>query len=331
VLPTTLISEEIARLSAAASTCGANATRTGATFRRLLSHDGRLPGQSGHSVLNANGSPMELCITSTRNDLRVRCIADPAFDSQSPQARFQRSRRVLAALPALCRSAELSAICSRAIDLNVSADSIESYGDGVMWLGAGVADEGMAVYLDAYPPGREVAWSRARQWLTAMLGDPAEMLAAVDAISPHATLCSIGIEAAHPVDARAKLHVRLAHLAHFACLGVPLLRDDGIRDFLICAAGERSLPLNGVVIGVGASVVTGALRDVKVDLSGSHLNYAPGEWQQLVDWCAARYGIRPMAIETLLAEGRIDVAFIGLGVDRAGAYRLNIYLKAVRS
>ncbi|HYR26868.1 MAG TPA: hypothetical protein VEU30_00295 [Thermoanaerobaculia bacterium] len=325
-----LLSEEIARLSAVAAACGANVADTHATFRRLLSDDGVLPDQRGHSVLNANGSPMELCITSTAKDLRVRCIGDPAFHFGNAFARYQSSRRVLASLPAVRRSGELESLCSRVIDLNVSSDTLDAYEDGVMWLAAGVGDEGMAVYLDAYPPGREVAWSRARQWLSAMLGDPAEMLAAVDVLSLHATLCSIGMEAATPRDARAKLHVRYERLAHFDQLGLPLLQDRGIREFVVRAVQERELPLSGVVIGVGASMVTGALRDVKVDLAGSYLNYPAEQWQELTDWCAEEIGVHAIPLGALLTECAVDVAYIGLGVDRAGAHRLNVYLKAVR-
>lgn len=327
----TLLSQELDRLSHAAASCGGvDAAETRATLARLLSEDGRLPGARGHSVLNANGSPVELCITATADGLRVRGIGDPAFHRSSPAERYESSRQILESLPELRRSGELHALCARTIACNVPPDLLADYRNGVMWLASAVGGEGMALYVDAHPPGRAVAWARARQWLASILGNPAEMLAAAETLSRHAGLCSIGLEAASPADARAKLHVRLAHTARFEDLGVELLRDERVRAFVLRAAGPREFPLSGVVIGVGASVRSGAIRDAKIDLAGTYLELSPSAWTALAEWCADTFGIREVPMASLLADGRLDVAFIGLGLDTGGAYRLNVYLKAVR-
>lgn len=326
-----MLSEEIDHLAAAAALCGASAAEARVTLRHLLSEDGILPREQGRSVLNANGSPMEVCVTASAHALRVRGIGDPAFQFLHPGLRYEQSLRVLDALPALRRNAELAALCTRVIDLNIAHDCVADYTDGVMWLAAGIGSDGMAVYLDAYPPGPAVAWTRARQWLHAMLGDPAEMLAAIDALSQYAQLCSIGLEAASLADARAKIHVRLQRSAPLASLGIPLLCDEGIGAFLQRAAGERELPFDGVVLGAGASVVTGAMRDAKIDLAGSYLHLSPQSWVELTDWCADTFSLQRIPMDALLANGRVSVAYIGLGVDAKGNHRLNVYLKAVRA
>ena len=106
----------------------------------------------GYSELNADGWPLQLCLSLGPERTKVRLLGDPGWRLRRPNDRWKASE---AALAEGFAAADAVALLSLAKDLLSRAqrapDGIEAFRRGFVWLAASLAAPGAAVYLDAQP------------------------------------------------------------------------------------------------------------------------------------------------------------------------------------
>jgi hypothetical protein len=111
-------------------------------------------------------------------------------------------------------------------------------------------------------------------------------------------------------------------------MGVKLLGDPSMSDFLIRVLGARPVASTGLVFSTGFSLAAGEISDAKVDVCAHCVPRFSTEWSELVKSLAAEHGLADPGISVVLCTHRSELAFIGLGLDRCHEKRLNAYLKA---
>ena len=293
---------------------------------------------SGRSGLNDDGSPLQYCLTSTRQGWRSRLLADPAWVLAEPLARFEQSRQALIQVLGMTQSEALLPLCDRTLTCYlpsypaVEAAHLAPFDSGVMWLGAGVDTPGAALYLDGRCGGQStLAWQQAADWLATLLPQTAAAEAAIASLSRYGELNSVGIEGTKPENARAKLYWRLKKPVLLEEMGLDLLQNPIFASFLSTAAQDRRIQLSGLVFSAGFLISTGELFDLKIDLCGHCLNYPPKGWQRILGQLTQTYELTPLPVAKPLNQGRCQVSYLGFGLDRQGSPRLNLYLKAPSS
>lgn len=282
----------------------------------------------GISQLNNDGTPFQLCLSSSQEGIGVRLIVDPAWMLRVPAERFKVS---VAALDEACQRAGAVAmrpLCQTMIDVARPDDHkiVDRFTRGFFWIGLGVGRPGVAIYLDTKPYD-EGGWELAALWLEKVLPRSVSVRALLSELGKHATLASIGLEGANPVTARAKLYWRLNRPVRLDTLGVDLLRDAAFFSFLARVIGQREMRLSGTVMSIGFDLATGEIEDAKIDLCGHCLMQPTASWVAALDELSAMFGLQRFTVQSELLEGRCEVAFLGLGVDRHERRRLNLYLK----
>ncbi|HVR99483.1 MAG TPA: hypothetical protein VMW27_22865 [Thermoanaerobaculia bacterium] len=281
------------------------------------------PGQEewtgGRSALNADGSPLQLSLSTTDAGQRWHLVADPAFFLAEPADRLATAREAAVRLFACGGAGELTELCRRSI----------SYGP--LWLAAGLDGAAKAVYVFAQPAPGEDTWDRVRAWLADVLPDPGPAYATVEALRGHARLAFVCLEGTDRSDARAKLYWRLTAPRSLAAMGVDLLRHPSFTSFLAACLEDKAIGLEGLVLSAGFRVATGEPCDAKVDVCGHCLDLPVGGWIDLIAGCARAFGLRPVPAADLLGAAPgpgAGVAALGLGLDSQGRHRLNLYLSS---
>lgn len=328
-----MIADEMRLLSRAAQISGVDAKMTESCASSLLGIPlDETSVYSGHSTLNSNGSPLELCITSGASGLSARVLADPAFFVSGALEQYRIGQKMLIQALDASGCTAMHRICGDTLEFLVGndPDRIMEFQNGILWLGSGVLDKGIALYIDADPAGKDDSWVRTGNWLISILKNPEYAISTLDTLSKNVKLASIGIEGSVPANARAKIHWRLRRSIPIKHLGIDLLMDNGLLSFLVNAVGERSIHRNGIVMSAGFSITTGVIADVKIDICGHCLNMATNEWVNLIHWCANNFDIREIPIQEVLQDTDMRVAYIGLGLNSSGSYRLNLYLRVER-
>jgi hypothetical protein len=113
-----------------------------------------------------------------------------------------------------------------------------------------------------------------------------------------------------------------------AALGVPLLGDPALAAFLHRAVGERRVPLGAFFLSAAFDLATGVATGVKVDVCCHCVEHSVAVWAEILAETTAAVGLpgSPMpSTATRAAFGRVDLEFVGLGVDRHRRFRLNVY------
>jgi hypothetical protein len=280
----------------------------------------------GRSFLNGDGEPLQLCVTSTASHVRSRMIGDPDSHLEAPGDRLRAGRLALNELIVLNRTQELAECLELAIDSWIAGEP-HLFVRGVMWLAAGIGTPGIGLYLDGAVPD---AWTRARVWLSRMLPDAAPALRFVDALEGNARLGSVGVEGATIEDTRVKFHWRLSRPLLLSALGLPLIGEPAFARFLRLTdpAGQGFDPAS-LIFSAGFSLTDGSAVDAKLDVCGCPAcrNFSPAQWWECINESADAFGLRiPPVREALLAE-TCEAILLGLGLDRSGRQRLNLYLK----
>ncbi len=285
--------------------------------------DGALRG--GRSELNGDGCPVQLCLTSSAEGHRERLIVDPAWWHGDPGARLEASRRAVGLALRRCGAAGLMQLGDRLFEEVDPGDRalLAAFDRGFVWIGAGLDRPGVAVYLDAWPFGRDGAWDRAHRWL----GGTGPARRCVEGLRPHATVASLGFEGVDPARAVAKLYFRLDRPLRLGDLGTGLLADPALAVFLAKVIGDRRMNLSGTVFSLGFDLATGEVADAKADLCGHCVPRPAAEWAELLTDLAETFGLRRTTVADDLVAGACDVAFVGFGTDRRGRHRLNVYLR----
>lgn len=294
---------------------------------RLLAEPAAAVDRGGWSALHGDGTPVEVCLVSTVDGTDVRLVVDPAWRHAEPDRRLAASRRSLAEALEAGGARALAPICDALVASWLPADvhSLRRWTRGAFWLGVGLTSPGVAIYVDAEPLG-DSGWDAAADWLGRALPTPEHARHDLDGLVAHTRLASVGVEGVGPGRLRVKLYTRLRRPVALETLG-GLLRDPVFGAFLGHVVGARSMSLSGLVLGLGWDGADGRLRDVKLDLCGHCLPRPPHEWSRLLGELADGLGVALPPAGPALADGTAEVAFLGLGLDRAGRHRLNVYLK----
>jgi len=328
-----MIADEVRLLSKAAQISGVDATMTESCASSLLGIPlDKTSVYPGYSTLNSNGSPLELCITSGASGLSARVLADPAFFVSGSLEQYRIGQKMMIQVLDASGCMAMQRLCGDTLDILVGddPDRIMEFKNGILWLGSAVMDRGIALYINADPTGKDDSWVRTNNWLISILNNPEYAISTLETLSKNVRLASIGIEGSVPANARAKIHWRFRQSIPMKHLGIDLLMDNGLLSFLVNAAGERSIHRNGIVMSAGFSITTGLIEDVKIDICGHCLNMATDEWVNLIHWCVNKFGISDIPIQEVLQNTDMRVAYIGLGLNSSGAYRLNLYLRVER-
>jgi hypothetical protein len=289
--------------------------------------------RGGRSGLNHDGSPLQVCLSSTSQGVYTRLLADPAFVLADPYERYVDSRAAFERVLRLTRATELLDLCDRTLSCYVpnQRSEFDRFDSGVLWLGAGLQMPGCALYVDARQrqvqsdDPYDAAWTQAQVWLNAILPDATEANAAIAALRSHGELLSIGIEGSKLSNARAKLYWRFKRPTRLDQIEIEILNHPAFVEFLIHVIADRTLLLSGIVPSIGFSVTTGNLLDAKLDICGHCLAYHPTAWAELIQACTQCYGLAPLSVASALSQSQ--VSYIGLGLDHNQQARLNLYLK----
>lgn len=296
----------------------------------LKTEDDAPDGLSGcRSRLNNDGTPLQLCLSADAGKCRVRLIGDPAAWREDAASRYRATERTLVTLLSERDSAALEPVCRDLLHTAVPRDgaALSAFKNGVAWLGAAPEGAGVAVYVEAAAQAPDAAWRTAANWVRRCLKAPATALSIIETLSPQATLASYGLEGRRPEDARAKLYFRLDPPRPLHDIGVDLLADPAVVEFLIQAVGEFGVDADGIVLCLGFSVATGNLVDAKIDLCGHCLAYPPEVWARVADRLCSTFDLAPIPTRSVLAPGDCEVAFLGFGIRQDGGRRLNLYVK----
>jgi hypothetical protein len=289
----------------------------------------------GVSQLNNDGTPLQLCLSMSEKNLGVRLIADPAWRLGLADERFEASLESFNAASEESSeesgAVEMRPLLQRLIDLAKPLDKrvVDQFTRGFFWIGRGLNQPGVAVYHDTKPYG-DSAWALAARWLKELLPDARIVDATLDRLREHVSLASVGLEGARAGEARAKIYWRLKTPVRLSALGIDLLDDSAFALFLAEAIGQRDMRLSGTVMSLGFDLSNGEIEDVKIDLCGHCLPQSPREWLTTLDELSETFGLSRFPVYDEILEEGCEVAFLGLGLNRRGQKRLNLYLKPPR-
>jgi hypothetical protein len=295
----------------------------------LVGDPWRGPGPA-RSILNNDGVPLQLCVSSSADRLRLRFIGDPHTAVLDPARRAAASVRSALALLGAAGSEDLRPLIEATLHrtLPVGAARAELR-DGALWLAAAVDGEpGVAIYTTLEWGARDAGWARVRSWLDAVVLDSRVAWSWLARLAAVARPVSAAIEGRSRGDARAKIYVRLLRARPLSTLGIEEFAHPSILGFLERTIGERTVPATGLVLSIGFTVATGELADVKVDVCGHCVPRPVADWDRLCAQVTREIGVQSIGITSALSRRDVEVAFIGMGRHRSGEARCNVYLKA---
>jgi hypothetical protein len=282
------------------------------------------------STLNNDGSPIQICLGLRPGSAEpnLRLIADPHLGGRDARLRSSQSRRALAQLDEW-HAPDMASLCTSVLEHMAPSGCGIPYlrNGGDAWLAAGIDGRGVAIYATARWGDPASRWARALAWLVDLSPAAAQAAAALTDLSEHSTLISVGVEGSSAGDARAKFYWRPNGSAPLSELGVSLLRHEALPAFLSDATEGMATPVSAIVGSVGVSVATGALADIKLDLCGHCVPRSRTDWAHRIEGYARRHRLTAPPFFALEPDAPVEIAFVGLGIDRDSQPRLNIYLK----
>lgn len=284
------------------------------------------------STLNNDGSPIQICLGLRPGNAgpNTRLIIDPHRGARDAPSRRRQSQDALARLAGWF-APDVATLCTSALEhMAPSGRGIPYLRDGGdAWLAAGIGGRGVAIYATARWGDPASRWARALAWLADLSPAATQAAKTLAKLAEHSILISVGVEGSCADDARAKFYWRPKGSAPLSGLGVALLTHEALPAFLSDATERMATPVSAIVGSVGVSVATGALADVKLDLCGHCVPRSRNDWAQRIDRLASRHGLTAPPFMALARDAPIEIAFVGLGIDRDLQPRLNIYLKPI--
>jgi hypothetical protein len=284
------------------------------------------------STLNNDGAPLQVCLSIGAGGTSARLLADPAIEEPDPCLRFARARAALARcvtgapfpLPSSASSVErVSGALASA--LPQEAFQTGALSRGAMWVGVGADRRGLAGYATARWGPAETRWPRALAWLEDMLGSGARArLAHASRVSE---VVSVGVEGSPDGRLRAKVYFRLTGKIVLSRLGLEPLAAPSFAAFLASVLADLPVKQTGLVLSVSFDLAAGTLYDAKVDVCGHCVARSGQDWSTRLQALSESLGVGPIRFASPLADGRVELAFVGLGVTTSGRCRLNTYLK----
>jgi hypothetical protein len=282
-----------------------------------------------HSTLNNDGSPLQVCVSSSCGHVSVRLIADPAAFVRDLSERFQNARIALFKLFSLAAMWEIAPVCEHVLRLTLPADQgrIAHMMSGTLWLALSLDARGAALYVNPRWGSESEQWDRASSLVRTLLSAAEPAIGITHGLRERATLASIALEGSSLTDLRLKLYWRLRKPTLLSSLGVPLLADPAFAEFLLQTLGDRTISSSGLVFCVGFSVGTGILQDAKVDVCAHCISQTPSVWERFLKTSLDKFELQPLGLDGVLTSRLAEVAMIGFALDSQRRKRLNVYLK----
>lgn len=288
-----------------------------------------IPG--GRSGLNADGTPIQFCMSSRKDKWAGRLITDPASIYKSVEQRFTKSLKAIEELFEARGSQELKPLFDDMVNFHLPENkSVDEYPDGLFWIGAPVDSDGIAIYMDGRRGGHTQAWERTKAWLQTLMPNVKKLETWIDAMLKSGNIMSIGFEGSNLKNVRAKIYWRLKEPVLLDSLGCDILKDQEFKHFLNGMAEDKSLDLSGLVFSLGFHIASQQFFDVKIDMCGCKgcLNYSAGQWLEKINHFTNTYKLADFPIDYNLLEDTAAVSYFGFGLDIRGEKRLNLYLKS---
>lgn len=282
------------------------------------------------STLNNDGAPAEACLVlgPGTGRIRLRLIGDPDDGRTGAPSRAARARHTLARLADRC-APDVAAACSALLEhLTPSgrgAPYVRAGSDA--WFAVDADIPGVAVYATARWGPRTSRWPRAFAWLLNVCPAAMQATSSMANLAAHSTLVCVAAEGGAAGSTRVKFYWRPDGTATLPTLGIPLLASSAFATFLLDATEGTKTPASAIVGSVGVSLATGTIVDVKLDLCGHCTPRGMGDWARRIERYATAFGFSALPRAALERHASIELAFIGLGIDRYLRPRLNIYLK----
>ena len=186
---------------------------------------------------------MQVCLTVHPSGRAVRLLADPGANAKSISERVAVARVALDLLLASVGHVSVSEACSNLLACIVpaSAERGANAAHGVLWLAAGLSGDEVAVYVKARWDGPAEDWDRCLSLAGQMFPSSADAEAIITALRAHARPVSVGLEASGANRTRLKLYWRLSRPVALKSMGVELLGDASLSDFLARVLGARAV------------------------------------------------------------------------------------------
>jgi hypothetical protein len=292
----------------------------------LQSSQALSPGAQIRSTLNNDGTPLQICVTADRHGRAVRLIGDPGATAPSIDQSLTAGRT---ALEALFGPTPVGALCSRILAL-LLPHPLEDYpeaANGILWLATSVTGAGHALYVKARWARPCEDWNRVAAVTRQVMPYPREAEDSIDALRRVARPMSVGLETAGPDQTRVKVYWRLERPVLLKSVGIHLIGDDALGDFLARVVGARTIPRSGLVFSISHSLETGKINDAKVDVCAHCVRQSPREWLDVIEPLARDYALASPGVGPAMEAQRADIAFLGFGVDHRREKRMNLYLK----
>ena len=287
-----------------------------------------------NSTLNNDGSPVQVCVTQAQahSQPAVRLIADPAAGIVNIKDRYERAGKVSREVRH-SHGPGMQSFCDSLVEGMLPVDAARRAtvpGAGV-WIAADLSGKGLALYTTAKWETVEKRWARARRWLKDILPETTVADGVVDSLSSRTVLVSACVEGATPGTANAKLYWRIEGPTPLDALGIPLIANPMVSEFLSLVIENRRIPRKGILVSVGFHVGSGGLSGVKFDICGHCVNRTPADWTHVLQRWAAHHEVACLPEDYSALLEAAELAFIGLGLDVDAKPRLNVYLKRLCS
>jgi hypothetical protein len=282
------------------------------------------------SRLNNDGSPLQLCLTLSRDGHVLRLLADPASDVRAVEDRHRHAVDVVKTLVAASGDALWPTIrSSLAANLPPNLTTEPALAAGTLWVGVRIGGSGLALYVNARWGTVEAQWRRVKRWLGGLAPSHPTTAKGLNRLPELCEVASVGLEGLDVDRLRLKVYFRLAGRHSLSGLGIDLLRSQRITRFLDSVMVSRGIPASGIVFSFGVSAATGELTDAKVDVCGHCLEPRAGGLEHLLATCSHATDVPPFDLSGIGLGELVDVAFLGCGVGADESARLNLYLKGV--
>nr|WP_315468814.1 hypothetical protein [uncultured Undibacterium sp.] len=285
----------------------------------------------GDSGLNADQSPLQLCITSTAKDIHCRFISDPCSYEAIPRQRYRQALQLLPQVLSSTSSSENASLVGKLLDHFVSQDSkdLESFTRGVFWLGASLEKQGVALYVDTSVNDIAVGWDVAHEFFVSQNLGSSAAIQAIQTIRDYCWLSSIGIEGSNPENSRIKMYARMNALMPNNMIGtlfppVNALIQSGC---LAAIMGDQGATYDDILFNFGFSASTGDFEDMKIDIASAPLGMDMHQLSEVSARVCDMLGLQSIPIDALSERYNLAPSFIGVAVSARGQKRLNVYLK----
>ncbi|MFZ1201672.1 MAG: hypothetical protein WAO07_16000 [Desulfobacterales bacterium] len=280
--------------------------------------------------LNANDTPFQFALSHRTTGMARRLLSDPGHGFYAPGGDTSSKMAAIRRAFALWQAGSLFpliASAARAFGSDAAA-APPRIPDAV--LGVSLDGPGAAVYFRIDPSGAAASWTVLSQWVATQFSNGARVQKLVAGLAGAAHLVGVGIEGVDTRPGRLKIYWQLDQPLPLADIKAPFVGDPAIARFLALAVGEARIGLHALFFSTAFCLRTGDAVDGKIDICGHCVPRPLPAWQQIIDQVAAAHGLvsgdfAPSEAPRHHRDDSLTVEFVGMGLDRHHAYRLNVY------